>query len=659
MATPDKAFVNSFWGLQDVGFAAVQQRIKTSQSTLSELLFFYKKRIAIEREYNKRLEKISANCKYGNGETGSLKVALDKLHIESERMVEQHNKFVRSVSLHNYEKLHNFSQIYAKNVAKIENHMQKVLARKHDLKQNLCSTKEKYRTACAREKTFRLQCQTTWGKELEVYTAKFNKVQLSLSSLALNYQMAVDKYREIHEIWVRDWSIALLSIYLLEVERIQICKLTCFSFCNNVASLCVDWDQSVDIARSSFANVAAPKDASEYVITYGTGSEIPGPPGYVDFSNGCDDSDETAYTTANFKDPDYTQILSRTFSNHAAASLPIQKKTPTSSPPRNNLHQEPRTPSPQKSLPPIKTPLDHSSGKIKYAAKLDAKPESHTNLLKQPSQYSNVTGDSNDIFDTKTHNASTHLSVYSHPSSVSNDTKRSWASPKRKLIQEMQQEINRRLQDMSYVLAKSPDKPTQSQKDVPIIKDFSIDFIAKALEDLNAGGNGDVNKFRRSVRLAALQTSPVCHTLDFVDDSNEQATRKDSIVFQAPVSNLRKSTVSYGAGGHKSQQDDSPTKQHRRSLLQSPTKSFKNLHSFVEGITPVTKAKYVTKAVAKYTYEARENGELSFRKGWRMYIIHKQEDNWYVCELAENCGSKRGSVGLVPYNYVFEGVDVF
>lgn len=664
MATSEKAFVNSFWGLQDAGFAAVQLRIKTSQATLHELLTFYKERLAIEKEYNKRLEKLSTSSKYGQGETGSLKIALDKLLIESQRMVQQHNKFLRSVSLHNYEKLHNFCQIYAKNVAKIENHMQKVLARKHDLKQNLDSTKEKYRSACAQDKTLSLQCQTTWGKELETNTAKLNKVRLSLSTLSQNYQMAVDKYAEIHEIWVRDWSIALLSIYLLEVERIQICKLNCFSFCNHVASLCVEWDQSVDVTRSSFANVAAPKDASDFVITYGTGSQIPTPPEYVEFANGSNENEDDQYTMANFRDPDYTQILSRTFSTHSGMNPNGNAaRTPSASPPRK-YSDESKTPSPQKSLPPIRQSMDLSPDNgAKFKTQMAPETKSHTTLLKQPSQYSNVTGDSNDIFDNKPHNASTHLSVYSHPSSYSNDTKRSWASPRRKLRQELQQEINRRLQDLSYMFPKSPEKPKEPTKTIPIAKDFSIDFIAKALDDLNAGGNGDVNKFRRSVRMSALGTSPVRPASDFVDDSQEQATRKDSIVFRAPETNFRKSysgpTTDTSELKMYNTNQSSPTKTHRRSLLQSPTKSFQNLHSFVEGITPVTKARYDTKAVAKYAYKAREEGELTFRKGWHMYVIHKQEDNWYVCELGENCATDRGKVGLVPYNYVVEGDDVF
>ena len=42
-----------------------------------------------------------------------------------------------------------------------------------------------------------------------------------------------------------------------------------------------------------------------------------------------------------------------------------------------------------------------------------------------------------------------------------------------------------------------------------------------------------------------------------------------------------------------------------------------------------------------------------------MYIIHKQEDNWFVCELGDNCLQSSGMIGLVPGNYIVEGDDLF
>ncbi|OBA22694.1 hypothetical protein METBIDRAFT_35054 [Metschnikowia bicuspidata var. bicuspidata NRRL YB-4993] len=677
MPVPEKAFVNLFWGHKDDGFAAIQMKIKTSLRTVHELLNFYKEKIAIEKDYNKRLSKLSSAMTLGSGETGSLKIALDKLQNESGNMIVQNQHFISSVLLQNYEKLHQFYQMYHKNTAKIESHMLKVLQKKKDLALYLETAKEKFRVACSQQKTLTLLCQTTWGKELEKNTARLHKVQLSLQVCETTYQQAVQKYAEIHGIWVRDWSISLLNIYQLEIERIQICKLNCFAFCNHVASLCVEWDLAVDNARSTFARIGAPKDVSDFVDGYGTGSRIPVPPVYVDFLNGYDDDDSPKFTVAEFKDPDYSHILSRTFSTHSTV---ISKTNGAENDP-----QQSTKPVAKKSPPPIEKPLpptaDQVSAKKNAASTLLNIPGGHAKKLgealqKQPSHNSNYTSATEDVFDKQPHmHNSNTLSDYSLPTNYSGHTGRSWSSPRKRLPQDVQKEINRRLQDVSEAFAAPPATHKQEKrKSVPIAKDFLIDFIAKALEDLNAGGDGDMNRFRRSVRLesetAADHHAEPLPALDFVDDSTETARRFDSIKFRSPGSKLNSHTLPARSMPYTVTDDNSldtvvkkapanASPMQTRSLLQSPTKSYMNLLKIVAQMTPVTRNKYETKAVAKYNYVAREQGELSFKKGWHMFIIHKQEDNWYVCELGENCGKERGSVGLVPYNYIVEGDRVF
>lgn len=729
----EQAFVNQFWGLHDGGFPVAQTRIKSSLATLEELLRYYKDRIAIEKEYTKKLEKLNTSTVLGSGETGSLKIALEKLQIESQAMVACNNKFTRNVTLQNYEKLYNFYQIYVKNVSKLETHMQKVLNRKRDLFTHLQVAKKKYRSDCSQIKSLMLRCQATWGKELEKNTSKLNKLNQGIDQSKYQYQAAIKSYADIHEIWVRDWSIALLNLYQLEIERIQMCKLNCFSYCNNIASLCVDLDHSADLARGSFAKVAAPKDIYDFAGAYGTGNRIPSPPAFIDFMNGFDEEspEDSSYTVADFKDPDYSQILTRTFSVQSEMSQATNLFR--QSPPRLNISPQPdtthisghhvqlsggpkqiRTPL-NKTLPPIKEPLisrlppkfnltqeispgkQATGGTMQHNTQLDhntrISPQNKKvaelgqnldkNLLplhKMPSRNSAYTSgaeDRADVFDERNKlQDSNGLLDYSNPTNYTSNTGntgRSWSSPRRKerLVHEVQDQINRRLRDMTDIFngfSASQGPPIQKNH-VPIAKDFSIDFMAKALEDLNAGGDGDVTQFRKSVREASrmpTSDSTLVHKLppsDFINDKNEIATRQDTISFRSPHKPRPKSMVESVLNYQEENltgtivRNDLPNE--RRLLLQSPTKSYTNLNSFVEKITPVTRNKYETKAVAKYTYNARETGELTFRKGWHMYVIHKQEDNWYVCELGENCGSRRGNVGLVPYNYVMEGDRVF
>jgi SH3 domain. len=75
--------------------------------------------------------------------------------------------------------------------------------------------------------------------------------------------------------------------------------------------------------------------------------------------------------------------------------------------------------------------------------------------------------------------------------------------------------------------------------------------------------------------------------------------------------------------------------------------------------TSVTHRKFIVKAIARYTYKPQQHGELFFKKGWQLYIIHKQEDNWFFCELGANADDRAGMVGLVPGNYLVEGNHLF
>lgn len=610
----ETAFVNQFWGPGDGGFAVVQQRLRSADATLLELVHFYKERVAIEKEYTKRLARLGGTP-LGSSETGSLKIALERLLRENVRQAADSKTFGASVAHHNHDKLAAFAGEWRRGTAKIEAHMQKVLARKHEHWAQLEAAKAKYRAECAQVKLATLLCQTTWGRENEKNEARRRRAVRALDPLRARYQEAVAQYRAVHEAWVRDWAAALASLYLLEMERIQMCKLNCFSYCNHVALLCVAWDLAADSARLAIADVAAPRDIAAFAHAYGTGASIDGVPEFVEFLDGKDEA-AVPMTTALFHDPDYAAVLLRTFSVQSGAFVPA-----------------PASPQRDKALPEVRP----------TAPTPDLRPGLDVPVARKLPSFSTYT--SEDVFDKR------DGSDYSNPT---NYTARSWASPRKKTSAAVQDSINRRLRDMTTV---APPAPVEPRAAVPIAKDFSIDFIAKALEDLDAGGNGDVLHLRRSVRARAAPGYEHEHeprpASDYVDDSREVATRFNLISFKAPAAGAPGMEPAAFADRTRAETTPSALPARARSLLKSPTKSYTNLHALV------APPHYVTKARAKYSYTAREAGELSFRKGWHMYVMEKQEDNWYVCVLADNCGNAAGAVGLVAYNYVVEGDSVF
>lgn len=724
-SSSDTTFVNNFWGQNEAGFQSIQTRIKHAVSTMQELLAYYLERIAIEKDYNKKLDRLNHKVVLGANETGSLKKALDKFAYENDQMCAHNAKFYNLVSQGNYDRLQHFFTVYTKNVTKIENHMHKVAGRRSDARRQVDAQQLKYREECSQVKALTLLCHTTWGKELERNQAKLAKIQSSVDSALRNYQQALSKYRDSHELWMRDWSVSLQNFYQLELERIQVCKINCFNFCNSVATLCVDHDQAVDLSRLLFAQVSPPRDLKDYGDTYGTGDRIYDPPKYVDYMNGHDDLAEATggYKQADFEMPDDSPVLARAYSVASAGTnskLPLPQHKPVSPKPA------PLSPThapllayttPSKGLPP---PLE--SNRVSLPPPSSGKPINQTPspIRKQPTNGSNYSAyasgkDENDVFsvkETKALNASNGSSNYSNPTnytssnySSSSNGERHWASPRRteKQLHQFQEQINLKSKELpKYPLDKST--TLEAPQNVPISKDFSVDFIAKALEDLNAGGNGDISQFRRSVRRAQreqqeqqsptrapVNDQPFKPASDYVDDSLETATRYGSIRFKSPGQSQRAHSGTFGSPPRQkarprsmfepastsfTQEDlvivkKTPSSngsagiggRPERSLLKTPSKSYTNLNSLMQqnhgNVTPVTKNPYVTKARAKYTYNPQHHGELYFKKGWQLYVIHKQEDNWFVCELGRNCADRVGMVGLVPGNYIVEGPDLF
>lgn len=693
----ERLFVNNFWDDKDVGFDTIVTRIKNSNLTMQELLDYYLERMNIEKEYNKKLERLNLVA-LGSCETGLLKKSLDKLNYENNEMIKYNYKFVKSINQINYDKLNHFYIIYNKKTKKILGHMSKIMSKKAGILKDLELTKETYKVNCSQIKSLSLTIQTTWGKELDKNEKKMDKLQQSLRNNEKNYQISIDNFNKINEIFKRDWLLALNEIYQLEIERIQLVKINCFNFCNNIATLCVDNDQSVDLARSYFAKISPPQDIQDFSNNYGTGDKIFVQPKFINFLDGLNDESDRNYEVADFEIPEFNHLLSRSYSTYSHAtqqsyqsSVPsMESKSPSKSPYKAGSMRTVKT-SPEKPLPP------HISSPPKYKSMIDPSTPSPTKYHSQKhseadipsnglpkldlpkpedtkSNYSanNLSPDEKDVFSVKSHKfaESNSSSNYSNPTNYSsNSSERNWASPrkKEKQLSQFQEKINMQAKELP-ALSQSVQQSERPRSKTPIMKDFSIDFIAKALEDLNNGGNGDVNQYRRSIRLERenepknFNSSTGTNEFKFneVDDHNEVPTRYDTISFKAPKS-MDGSPIKQ-VTRPKSMYDSvafDPARSMNPQRTLSKARSFTNLNSMISKVTPINKKPYVIKAKARYNYKPQHHGELFFKKGWYIYVIHKQPDNWFLCELGDNCEDKVGLVGLIPGNYIVEGDDLF
>lgn len=696
----ETSFVNNFWDDNDMGYKRIVTRIKNSMMTMEELLDFYLERINIEKEYSRKLDKLNQQS-LGSYETGVLKKSLNKLNYENGQMVQYNNKFIRSVNQINYDKLNHFYIIYSKRTKKILSHMNKLVDKKADIMKDMNITKENYKQTCSSIKSLNLAIQTTWGKELEKNERTLHKLQSSVANNEKNYRISLDNFCKINDIFKRDYVLALKEIYQLEIERIQLIKINCFNFCNNIATLCVDNDQSADITRSFFAKISPPQDLQDFSNNYGTGNRILNDPKFVDFMQGLDDENDRTYEMAEFENPEFNHLLSRSYSTYSQATqqaLSQQSNPPVPQPPQKTSQiTETEFNSPNPSPMKFANKLNKLSPKFLKSPKhedrnskdLPSEPLQKFELPKPEDTKSNYSNGNNspdektDIFSVRSNNNkfsdSNGSSNYSNPTTYSsNSSERNWASPRRKELQlhQVQEKINNKSKELPALSISKSNNDGSTRNKTPIMKDFSIDFIAKALEDLNSGGNGDIDQYRRSVRSSKQneqERAQTTHNTPYrygEDDHDEVPTRYDTISFKtpnnyqdqlngSPVQKAFRSLVRPKSMYDSYSFDPARSVDPKRSLLKTPTRSFTNLNSMINKITPVNKKPYITKARARYSYKPQHHGELLFKKNWHMYVIHKQPDNWYLCELGDNCDDKAGLVGLVPGNYVVEGDELF
>jgi hypothetical protein len=64
--------------------------------------------------------------------------------------------------------------------------------------------------------------------------------------------------------------------------------------------------------------------------------------------------------------------------------------------------------------------------------------------------------------------------------------------------------------------------------------------------------------------------------------------------------------------------------------------------------------KYVEVCKALFDYDARTEEELSIAENDVLYVIEKEDEEWWRTELKQANGQEPGPVGLVPANYLEE-----
>lgn len=64
--------------------------------------------------------------------------------------------------------------------------------------------------------------------------------------------------------------------------------------------------------------------------------------------------------------------------------------------------------------------------------------------------------------------------------------------------------------------------------------------------------------------------------------------------------------------------------------------------------------KYVQVCKALYDYDARTEDEITVKENDTLYVIEKEDDDWWKAQLKQASGEEGGPIGLVPAQYLEE-----
>lgn len=144
------------------------------------------------------------------------------------------------------------------------------------------------------------------GQEERKNKSKLEKTQIQMAANSNEYEAAVKVLEETTGRWNRDWKVACDKFQDLEEERIDFMKSSLWTFANIASTVCVSDDASCEKIRLSLENCEVEKDIKSFILSRGTGQEIPDAPKYINFNRGdindsASEASEDEYSVAQFQ----------------------------------------------------------------------------------------------------------------------------------------------------------------------------------------------------------------------------------------------------------------------------------------------------------------------------------------------------------------------
>ncbi|KZT69660.1 hypothetical protein DAEQUDRAFT_765251 [Daedalea quercina L-15889] len=277
-------FCNAFWGLGDGGVDVLFARMRGAARTMEELRAFWKERASIEEQYAKRLAALS-RVALGRDEIGEMRITMDTLKSETEKQAGYHQVVAQQIRNELEAQAAAFVSRQQHHKKSIQIAIEREFKTKQTQESYVQKAREKYESDCMKINSLTAQSTLEQGKELQKTRERLERARQTVRANEQDFASFTRALQETVRKWEIDWKAFCDSCQDLEEERMEFTKDNMWAYANAISTVCVADDESCEKIRLALESMEVDRDMENFVRDYGTGSQIPDPPVFVDYSN--------------------------------------------------------------------------------------------------------------------------------------------------------------------------------------------------------------------------------------------------------------------------------------------------------------------------------------------------------------------------------------
>ncbi|KAI5481079.1 hypothetical protein MNV49_006265 [Pseudohyphozyma bogoriensis] len=263
------------------GYDALMGRMKAGTKTMEDLRALFKERASMEEDYAKRLIRLSKSG-FGAGETGHIERAIAQIKTEIEQSAKAHSDFAALLKVQDAS-VADFLTKREGARKQQQTAVEKAYKVKREQREIVNKAKAKYEKDAIDITGMHANAALSQGRDLDKVTAKMDKISQTVVVNERDYRRYVDVLKETTTQWNSQWKSYCDLCQDQEEERLAFVKARLWDWANALSTVAMTEDESSERSRMALEQCDPVTDLKIFIMSAGTGNDIPDPPPFVDY----------------------------------------------------------------------------------------------------------------------------------------------------------------------------------------------------------------------------------------------------------------------------------------------------------------------------------------------------------------------------------------